>query len=442
MGIEMIDKLFYKLYLVFISAIMFIITLVFIMIQINVITLERANESSLFQRLATMIIYQMSAGNTEYTNLFSDYEQYTQMFFQLKDVNGNLLYESNSLYPTEIQFLLTGLEMQKEYTVSCSESNLKDQAVTEQSGFVRIKGKHKDSYLGITSKIVMNDGIYYDLKLILPQKSSIALIKPHLPFYLTVWVFSLLTLSFLCYFLLQKAISPVKHSLISQKNFVASASHELKSPLAVISANAEIIGYYPNQNPKITGHLQVIDSECQRMSHLIQDMLFLASSDTNTWLLKKSDVCVDTLLITLYETYEPVCIQKGIKLKLDLGDISYPVLYTDQERLIQILSIFMDNAIYYSPIDSIIELQTKLYKKYITFLVVDHGKGIAEKDKPFIFERFYCEDYSRTDKSHFGLGLSIAEELTKLMHGKIGLVDTPGGGSTFYVSFPLKIKVK
>ena len=74
----------------------------------------------------------------------------------------------------------------------------------------------------------------------------------------------------------------------------------------------------------------------------------------------------------------------------------------------------------------------------MTFYVVDHGCGVAEEDKPFIFNRFYCADKSRTDKSHFGLGLSIAKELSRILGGKIGFEDTAGGGATFYLTMPLK----
>lgn len=106
----------------------------------------------------------------------------------------------------------------------------------------------------------------------------------------------------------------------------------------------------------------------------------------------------------------------------------------------QILSIYMDNALEHSQSQTDIQIQTELTGKDITFCVTDHGMGIAEEDKPFLFDRFYCADKAHTDKSHFGLGLSIAEELAKMLHGKVGMKDTAGGGATFFVTFPLKSK--
>ena len=169
-------------------------------------------------------------------------------------------------------------------------------------------------------------------------------------------------------------------------------------------------------------------------------MLLLASSDAKSWTLCKNIINIDTLLISLYETYEPICISKKIYLHLEIRETSYPKLYTDGERLFQILTIYMDNAIHHSIDNKRIEIKTEVTAKQITFFVVDHGIGIHENDKPYIFNRFYCADKSRTDKSNFGLGLSIADELAKMMNGKVGCKDTDGGGATFFVTLPFSMK--
>ena len=74
----------------------------------------------------------------------------------------------------------------------------------------------------------------------------------------------------------------------------------------------------------------------------------------------------------------------------------------------------------------------------ITFYIIDHGQGIAEEDRPYIFDRFFCADKSHAAKSHFGLGLSIAAELAKMLGGTVGFKDTKGGGATFYVTIPAR----
>ena len=184
--------------------------------------------------------------------------------------------------------------------------------------------------------------------------------------------------------------------------------------------------------------VQTIDFECMRLSRLVKDMLLLASSDAKTWTLHKSTINVDTLLITLYETYEPVCMKQNLELKLHLSEESYPAMFTDKDRLFQILCVFMDNAIQHSKNNSLIEIEVIATEKNIAFSVVDHGQGISDEDKQYIFDRFYSGDKSHTNKSNFGLGLSIAKELTQMLNGIIIINDTAGGGATFTVKFPLK----
>lgn len=105
-------------------------------------------------------------------------------------------------------------------------------------------------------------------------------------------------------------------------------------------ANVENIQNIETAEPQAQNHLKVIDAECTRMSRLVRDMLLLASSDADQWTVQIQEVNIDTILITLYEAYEPVCRKKAIHLDLVLGEDSYPQLHTDQERLFQILSIF------------------------------------------------------------------------------------------------------
>jgi len=255
--------------------------------------------------------------------------------------------------------------------------------------------------------------------------------------YLAVWILTLLCVSLVSRFLLKKAFEPTERMMQSQKEFIASASHELKAPLAVIVANVENM-QHEAQNEGLQGNLKVIDSECMRMSRLIKDMLLLASSDAEKWTIHTSEVNVDTLLISLYEAYELRCMKKKIKLVLDLGENLFPTITTDQERLFQLLSIYLDNALHYSPEGKEIQIRVDVSLKELTFWIVDHGIGVEEKDKPFIFDRFYCADQSHTDKSHFGLGLSIAKELARILYGKIGMEDTPGGGASFFFTLSLK----
>ena len=107
---------------------------------------------------------------------------------------------------------------------------------------------------------------------------------------------------------------------------------------------------------------------------------------------------MDTLLITLYEAFEPVCAGKSIALELEMGEESYPDLYTDPERLFQILSIYMDNAVSYSSPKQLIRIRTKVTAKFLTFFIEDHGRGISLKDKALSMEKYSSEMNARIFK--------------------------------------------
>lgn len=300
-----------------------------------------------------------------------------------------------------------------------------------------MKGNHYERYLINLAHFTSEDDTNNSLTLVYEQTPIFQMFLEQLPMYLAIWIVTLLCVSLVSRFLLKKALEPTERVIQSQKEFVASASHELKAPLAVIVANVENM-QHEAQNEGLQGNLKVIDSECMRMSRLIKDMLLLASSDAEKWTIHTSEVNVDTLLISLYEAYEPRCMKKKIKLTLDLGEELFPVIMTDKERLFQLLSIYLDNALHYSPEGKEIQIRVDMSSKELTFWIVDHGIGVEEKDKPFIFDRFYCADQSHTDKSHFGLGLSIAKELARMLQGKIGMEDTPGGGASFFFTLDLK----
>ena len=393
----MLNHLFQKLHLFFVMTIMVIVTGVIGLSFSNHVNASEAAEVTFLQRMTALIVNQLEEEGANAKEVLSAYEKDMSVSSKLTDAYGELLYESRTgLEDIEGQLNNVGMQI---VTYSAEEEG--NQAkLPAVEGMVEMKGNHYEMYLAI-------------------------------------WIVTLLCVSLVSRFLLKKALEPTERVMQSQKEFVASASHELKAPLAVIVANVENM-QHEAQNEGLQGNLKVIDSECMRMSRLIKDMLLLASSDAEKWTIHTSEVNVDTLLISLYEAYEPRCMKKKIKLTLDLGEELFPVIMTDKERLFQLLSIYLDNALHYSPEGKEIQIRVDMSSKELTFWIADHGIGVEEKDKPFIFDRFYCADQSHTDKSHFGLGLSIAKELARMLQGKIGMEDTPGGGASFFFTLDLK----
>lgn len=430
----MLNHLFQKLHLFFVMTIMVIVTGVIGLSFSNHVNASEAAEVTFLQRMTALIVNQLEEEGANAQEVLSAYEKDMSVSSKLTDAYGELLYESRTgLEDIEGQLNNVGMQI---VTYSAEEEG--NQAkLPAVEGMVEMKGNHYERYLINLAHFTSEDDTNNSLTLVYEQTPIFQMFLEQLPMYLAIWIVTLLCVSLVSRFLLKKALEPTERVMQSQKEFVASASHELKAPLAVIVANVENM-QHEAQNEGLQGNLKVIDSECMRMSRLIKDMLLLASSDAEKWAIHTSEVNVDTLLISLYEAYEPRCMKKKIKLTLDLGEELFPVIMADKERLFQLLSIYLDNALHYSPEGKEIQIRVDMSSKELTFWIVDHGIGVEEKDKPFIFDRFYCADQSHTDKSHFGLGLSIAKELARMLQGKIGMEDTPGGGASFFFTLDLK----
>ena len=428
----MIKKLQKRLTLLFICSVMGIFTVVFCLFIHESIQSKKENEMYFFTRMITYLVFQLENTDDAAGDLTLTGQTYD--FTLLLKNNQNAFIPVNTNHSnTDTNTLITLFEQELNKT----STDLLDNTHSSQSGIFSFSTPDKHSYYGIQATVITKNMDILDFYAIKESTSSFTFLKEHLPFYLIVWLLVFIAILFLTRFLISKAIKPTEQTLRSQKEFIASASHELKAPLAVILASAECIGNDTTLSPESKQHTEVIDSECLRMSKLVQDLLLLSSVDANTWTLNKTNIDVDTLLINTYEKYKPICRQKGIQFKLGTSDELFPALNADIDRLNQILSIFIDNAINYSLPKSEISLDATVFKNMLVFSIKDHGTGIADKDKPFIFDRFFCADKSRTQKEHYGLGLSIAKELVEMHKGKIELSDTLGGGCTFKISLPL-----
>ena len=170
------------------------------------------------------------------------------------------------------------------------------------------------------------------------------------------------------------------------------------------------------------------------MSKLIDDMLLLTTADNGSWSIKMAPAEPDTLLLNLFEAFQPVAAEKNIAFSITLPDEATPAISCDKERITQVLSILLHNAVSYTPSGGAIRLLLTYNGKNTRFSVEDNGPGIPDAEKEHIFERFYRSDRARSEKDHFGLGLCIASEIVHAHHGRISVKDTPGGGSTFVVS--------
>ena len=363
----MINKLKKRLMLLFFCSVMGIFTLVFFLCINENLQSAKEKEMNFFGRMATYLVLQLeNSSNLDYD--LDAAEQYYHFSLHLTGQNNSIIYPNSSASRNDISALIKAYERQRKHVLSEFSSNTSDTQST-LSGILTFSTPDHRSFYGIDAEIITQDTTHMKLYIMKDATDSLTLLKEHLSFYITIWIIVFFIILVLTKYLIDKAMQPTENSMQIQKEFIAAASHELKAPLAVILASAECISGDTNLSSEAKQHTAIIDSECMRMSKLVQDLLLLSSVDANTWPLKKTNIDVDTLLINTYEKYEPICRQKGILFELSTSDELFPVLNADIDRLDQILSIFIDNAINYSFPKSEISLDATVGKTMLVFTI-------------------------------------------------------------------------
>lgn len=357
---------------------------------------------------------------------------------QMEAENQMIIHIEENAVPFLFQGTITTDTPRDELIGSVKEKALKEQINTDlppvstsyqKSSIFSVKGQKNDSYLAFVYVIPTKTGGFKSLMLLHDTAPVKAQIFWQRIIFLAAGLTGLCAIFAVSWIFVGQSLKPLEENKKKQNEFIASASHELRSPIAVIQAASSAIIAEPS---KALHFSSTILKECRRMGRLVNDLLILASADTKGWQVSLEAVDMDTLLLEVYEQYEPLCLSEGLRLKLSLPEDSLPLIQGDKSRLSQILSILLDNAVAYSSFqDPVIELQAVCSRKTLRICVIDHGRGIPDSEKAQVFDRFYRADSSRKDKTHYGLGLSVAKELAHLHDGELILADTPGGGCTF-----------
>lgn len=430
----MIRNLKRKLYFLFASSIMFVFTIVFFLLASeNIETMQNAELN--FVNRQAMNLTLLFENSTNYVENLEICEKKYDYIFRLFTEHDELLYESTNIKDTAETIDLFLEKLKSIESIEFVDSN--ESSYSTQSGTHTFRSANGRPYYGILCSIYTNEG-YLNLAIV-KEKSGITAFSSTIMHYFLTWLIVFIAILFVSVLIIRQAIKPTEKAMQSQKNFIAAVSHELKTPLAVLLSATDVIETSPGCTTDIKSHAALIETEVSRMARLIQDLLLLSSIDAGNWMFHKSKINMDTLLINLYEKFEIICQKKSIDLQIRMPEECFPPLFSDEDRLSQIISIFLDNAISYSPEQSSILLEASIKKSNLAVSIIDHGIGISKEDKKHIFDRFYRCDKSRTKKGHYGLGLSVANELVSLLDGKIYLNDTPGGGCTFTIAIPWSI---
>lgn len=235
-------------------------------------------------------------------------------------------------------------------------------------------------------------------------------------------------LFFLAMYLAKRIVQPLEESYQKQRQFISDAGHELKTPVAVVNTNAEMLRREVGENQWLAN----IQYENERMGLLVRQLLELARAENVAAV--KENLDLSRLVDGEVLPFESVAFEKGISLSTDIqpGVMSYG----DAARLRQLVSILIDNGIDHS--ESASHVQVKLWKDHggAKFSVINSGKEIPRQQREQLFERFYRADEARQDNGHFGLGLAIAKAIATAHKGTI-CVNCFDGKVEFLVTLPL-----
>ncbi|MBU3217686.1 HAMP domain-containing histidine kinase [Clostridium estertheticum] len=233
-------------------------------------------------------------------------------------------------------------------------------------------------------------------------------------------------------------LNRIQNSYEMQNQFVSDASHELRTPIAVIQGYANMLYRWGKDDKAVLDEsISAIKSESYNMQQLVEKLLFLARSDKKTQKVYKEDFCINELINEIIKETKLIDVSHEIS-----SDINEELsIYADKNLLKQALRIFIDNSIKYTPIGGTIKLNSYIKKSNLTIEIIDTGIGIAKDDLPHIFTRFYRCDKSRAKESGgTGLGLSISKWIIGKHNGSILVESKIEMGTKITIGLPMKNK--
>lgn len=248
-------------------------------------------------------------------------------------------------------------------------------------------------------------------------------------------IVSILVFGVLSFFLSEKLTRPVQNSINAQKEFIANASHELKTPLTVILSNTEMLQKSNEISIKDSltrQRLDHIEDESRRMKQLIEQLLQLAKLDSSTLPVHKEPIDFDFVVCNSVYTYEPILYDIGKSLSFEHK--KNIIINGNEQNLRQVIDILLDNAMKYSADRSTISVRLYAVKHIVILAVESTGTPISEKDMEQIFSKFYR---GATKTPGYGLGLAIASLIVKEHSGNIWAETDKISKNTFYISLPL-----
>lgn len=383
--------------------IIFTITLVSVLVAVNII-----NVNSSFRQQRRMIrddigFYGIEAfcGNDNQKIKRQEYDYSTSVVLK----NKNIMVLSNSLKETTDKDILS-------MTQKLQKSGKRFGSIDDYIYLVRILKSGNTVYIFVNNKEAL-------------QNSKQFFIVSIFIFLLSVIVFTIIS-----YYLSRWMIKPSEKAIKNQKIFVANISHDLKTPITIIRANADLI----ENEVKNKKSIKYIQQETEKLNHLVNEMLTLTRIDNTISKENFKSFNFGDSLFDVVLPFESIAYEKGIRFNINIDEVTD--YFGDENNIQKLAEILIDNAMSYTAKGGIVDVDAYENSKAVTLSVTNTGEPISDEKKVEIFDRFYRESKSRERTgNHYGLGLSIANTIVKKHNGKI-TVESKNGKNTFTVILP------
>ena len=236
-------------------------------------------------------------------------------------------------------------------------------------------------------------------------------------------------------YLASVSLRPIAEALRIQRQFTADASHELRTPVSVVRAAADVMLSRDHRDEvEYREALAIIASQARRMSRLVEDMLVLARADAGAYPLRPVDLYLDELIAECCRAVGVLAAERGVTIRPTAApEISFR---GDEDLLRQLVLNVIQNAVQHTPAGGVVTIDIEQDAVAVKLRVTDTGAGVPSGDEQRIFDRFVQLDPSRRAQGA-GLGLPIARWIAEVHHGTLVLERSGAGGSTFCVSLPL-----